>query len=58
MCDAIVRLSWLARDLGGELQELDINPLLALERGAGARVVDALIVKKAAAVKTSAELHT
>ena len=46
--DAIVRLSWLARDLGGELQELDINPLLSLERGAGARVVDALIVKKAA----------
>ncbi|MBI3056828.1 MAG: acetate--CoA ligase family protein, partial [Betaproteobacteria bacterium] len=48
LVDAIVRLSWLACDLGGELQELDINPLLALERGAGARVVDALMVRKAA----------
>jgi acetyltransferase len=45
--DAIVRLSWLARDLGGDIRELDINPLVALERGAGARVVDALIVRSA-----------
>ncbi len=49
VCDAIVRLSWLAQDLGARVSELDINPLIALERGAGARVADALIVSKAAA---------
>jgi acetyltransferase len=46
VCGAIARLSQLALDLGAEVQELDINPLVALERGAGARVVDALIVRK------------
>jgi acetyltransferase len=45
VCDTIVRLSWLSHGLGSDLRELDINPLVALERGAGARVVDALIVK-------------
>ena len=48
LCDAIVRVSWLAHDLGDRLRELDVNPLMALERGAGARVVDALIVGKTA----------
>ena len=44
---AIVRLSWLAHDLGGELAELDINPLLVFENGAGVKVVDALLVRTA-----------
>ena len=42
--DALVRLSWLAYDQQASLAELDINPLVLYERGAGAKVVDALIV--------------
>jgi len=47
--DLIVRLSWFAHDFGAQVAELDLNPVIVLERGAGARVVDALIVRHAAA---------
>ena len=46
LADAIVRLSALALDLKDVVAELDINPLFVFERGAGARVVDALIARK------------
>src|SRR5215210_8046093 len=39
--DALVRLSWLAADLGERLVELDLNPLLLRAAGGGAVVVDA-----------------
>ncbi len=46
--DAVVailgRFSQLCIDLKDEVSEIDINPLLALPRGQGARVVDCLIV--------------
>jgi acyl-CoA synthetase (NDP forming) len=39
--DALVRLSWLAADLGERLVELDLNPLLLRAAGGGAVAVDA-----------------
>jgi acetyltransferase len=45
LLDLIVRLSWFGHDFCGEVAELDLNPVILLERGAGARVVDALIVR-------------
>jgi hypothetical protein len=40
--EAVVRLSVLAADLGDQLAELDVNPLLVREKGAVA--LDALVV--------------
>ena len=44
LCDLIVRLSWLGADLSNEITELDVNPLILREQGAGAKVVDALVI--------------
>lgn len=40
VCDALVRLSWLAVDLGSRLVDLEINPLIAGGVGDGVRAVD------------------
>ncbi len=47
--DILTRFAQLCIDLREEVAEIDVNPLLALPRGQGARVVDCLIVPQAAA---------
>ncbi|MDH4149272.1 MAG: acetate--CoA ligase family protein [Betaproteobacteria bacterium] len=47
LVDCIVRCSWFAHDHGAHIAELDVNPLMVLERGL--RVVDALLIRSAAA---------
>lgn len=42
LADMASRLSWLAYDLCVDLDELDLNPVLALPAGQGAVTVDAL----------------
>jgi acetyltransferase len=44
--DVILKLSRLAADLGDLIEEIDVNPLIVLADGAGAKVVDALMVLK------------
>jgi acyl-CoA synthetase (NDP forming) len=44
--DVILKVSRLAMDLGEEVRELDINPLIVLGEGRGVKAADALIVKK------------
>jgi len=43
LADALVRVSALALDLEDSLAELDVNPLIVLERGRGVVAADALI---------------
>jgi acetyl-CoA synthetase (ADP-forming) len=39
--DAVVRMSWLAAELGPRLVDLEVNPLIVRREGAGAIAVDA-----------------
>ena len=40
LVDMIVRLSWLAADLGTRIAELDVNPVIVHAQGRGATIVD------------------
>jgi acyl-CoA synthetase (NDP forming) len=53
ICDAICRLSWLAVDLSDDVAEIDINPLIVFEPGAGCAAADALIVRTAGRAQTT-----
>lgn len=46
LAEMAARLSWLAYDYKGEIAELDLNPVVVLEKGEGAFVVDALLVSR------------
>jgi acetyltransferase len=46
LVDAVLRLARLGQDLGGRIDQLDINPLIVLPEGKGVRAVDALIVRR------------
>jgi acetyltransferase len=46
IADVIVQVSRMALELEDEIAELDINPLLVLPEGKGARVADALVIKR------------
>lgn len=51
LAGALERLSWFAADLGGEFSELDLNPVVVREQGAGIIVVDALLVRSVVATQ-------
>jgi acyl-CoA synthetase (NDP forming) len=44
--DAIMKLQRLALEVGDDIEELDINPLMVLPKGQGAVAVDALLVAR------------
>jgi acetate---CoA ligase (ADP-forming) len=44
LVDVVMRVQRMALELGGDLAELDINPLMVLERGKGVVALDALAV--------------
>ena len=49
LCDALVNLGRLARELGDVIESIDVNPFLVRERGAFA--LDALVVLRPPAAK-------
>jgi acetate---CoA ligase (ADP-forming) len=44
LAEMAARLSWLAYDLGNDIAEMDLNPVVVLPEGQGALAVDALVV--------------
>lgn len=44
MVDVLMKVSRLAIDLGNVLSEIDINPLMVLDKGKGVKAADALVV--------------
>ena len=44
--DILLKVSALCTDLGDLIAEIDLNPVIVFENGAGAKVIDALIVKE------------
>jgi acyl-CoA synthetase (NDP forming) len=44
LAEMAARLSWLAYDLRNSIEEMDLNPVVALPAGQGALAVDALLV--------------
>ena len=46
LVDAALRLARLGQDLGEQIDQLDINPLIVLPQGRGVKAVDALIVRR------------
>ena len=44
LAEMAARLSWLAYDLGNDIAEMDLNPVVVLPAGQGALAVDALVV--------------
>jgi acyl-CoA synthetase (NDP forming) len=44
LVDVVTRVSELATDLQGRLESLDLNPVIVLPEGRGARIVDAVVI--------------
>lgn len=44
--DTLLRVSTLATDLGESIAEIDLNPVIVLPEGKGAKVVDTLIIRE------------
>jgi acetate---CoA ligase (ADP-forming) len=51
LAEVVLKVSWLAADFAGEIEEIDINPLIVLPHGV--LVADALIVKSAPVTATA-----
>lgn len=51
LVDVLLSLSKLAIDSGGRISQLDINPLVVLEEGQGAKAVDALVLLEKASAR-------
>ena len=46
LAEMAARLSWLAYDLGNDIAEMDLNPVVVMPSGQGAFAVDALLVTR------------